>query len=73
MGWGSRGHSLIVIGVSHPLGEKVRHQRLAFLNPTGAGGADGINLVVPARGTLGQTGQDAPADTRLQRDGQAGR
>lgn len=48
-------HSRVIIGVFHPLGEKVRDQLLALRKPTRAGGADGVNLVVPApRVTLGQ-------------------
>lgn len=39
-------HSRVIIGVFHPLGEKVRDQLLALRKPTRAGGADGVNLVV---------------------------
>lgn len=48
-------HSRVIIGVIHPLREKARDQLLALRKPTRAGGADGVNLVVPAPGvTLSQ-------------------
>lgn len=43
-------HSRVITGVSHPPAEKLRGQLLALGNPTGARGADGVNLVVPAPG-----------------------
>lgn len=36
----------VIIGAIHPIGEKFRDQLLALRNPSGAGGADGVNLVV---------------------------
>lgn len=64
-------HSRVIVGVLHPPGEKVRDQVLALQNPTGAGSADGIYLVVPAPVTLGQLpgpdpSKSPPADTQLQ-------
>lgn len=45
-------HSRVIIRAIHPIGEKFRDQLLALRNPRGAGGADGVNLVVPAPGDI---------------------
>lgn len=54
-------HSRVVLGVLLPLGEQSRGQLLTLRNPVGAGGADGVNLTVPApRVTLRQHAHGPP-------------